>query len=108
MPFSKEERKIGNAKTTGGPGSRIYEGVVDTPLDIRGEETDPVATATVGADFAYSISYLSAGDYTATFTCQAEQDNAGEVNDLEFSVVNTEVTIVDGEITIVDFSAPAP
>lgn len=86
----------------------VYEGVADDPLDIRGVESDPVATATVESDLTYSIRYLSAGDYTAAFTCQAELDNAEEENDLVFSVVNTEVTIVDGETTIVDFAALTP
>ncbi len=85
----------------------LYEDVVEGPLDIRGIETDPVVTATVESDLTYSISYLSAGEYTAAFTCQADLDNAEEEDDLVFSVVNTEVTIADGETTIVDFVAPA-
>jgi hypothetical protein len=85
----------------------LYEGVVEDVLDICGVETDPVATATVESDLTYSINYLSVGNYTAAFTCQADLDNAEEENDLVFSVVNTEVAIVDRETTIVDFAAPA-
>jgi hypothetical protein len=95
-----EDATVGNAVY-------LYEGAVEDPLDIRGVETDPVATATVESDLTYSINYLSVGDYTAAFTCQADLDNVGEEDDLVFSVVNTEVTIVDGETTIVDFAAPA-
>jgi hypothetical protein len=86
----------------------VYNGVVDSPFDIRGADTDPVVTATVGEDLAYMISYLSAGDYTAAFTCQAELDDPEQEDELVFSVVHTNVVVVDGETTIVDFAAPAP
>jgi len=86
----------------------LYEGVVENPLDIRGVETDPVVTATVGDDLTYMISYVSAGEYTAAFTCQADLDDAEEEDEVVFSAVNMDVSIVDGETTIVDFEAPAP
>jgi len=84
----------------------IYNDVVEDPLDIRSAETDPLVTATLGADLAYSVSYLSAGNYTAAFTCQADADDPELEDEIVFSVVNTEVTIADGEVTRVDF-APA-
>lgn len=85
----------------------VYEGAVDEPLDIRGVDTDPVATATVGDDLTYTINYLSADEYTAAFTCQADLDNSEAEDDLVLSPVNTAVTIVDGETTVVTFAAPA-
>lgn len=96
-----DEASVGNA-------IYVYNGIVDSPLDIRTADTDPVVTATVGEDLAYTISYLSAGDYTAAFTCQAELDDPEQEDELVFSVVNTNVVVVVGETTIVDFAAPAP
>ncbi|MBT8103545.1 MAG: DUF4382 domain-containing protein [Gammaproteobacteria bacterium] len=95
-----EDSSVGNAVY-------LYEGTVDTPMDIRAAETDPVATATVAADLGYSISYLSPGDYTAAFTCHANLDDtaADAIDEIVFSVVDTEVTIVDGETTVLDFAA---
>ncbi len=86
----------------------VYEGEVNNPLDIRALETDPLVTANVGADLTYGVSYLSEGEYTAAFTCQADLDNPEAVDDIVFSVVTTMVTIVDGETTTVDFEASAP
>ena len=86
----------------------VYNGIVDSPFDIRAADTDPVVTATVGEDFVYAISYLSAGDYTVAFTCQAELDDPEQEDELVFSVVNTNVIVVVGETTIVDFATPAP
>lgn len=86
----------------------LYEGEVNDPLDIRGVETDPIVTASVRDDLTYKVSYLSPGQYTAAFTCQADLDDAEAEDDLVFSVVNTAVDIVDGETTVVDFAAPLP
>jgi len=88
----------------------LYEGAVDAPLDIRGAETDPVATATVSKNadgiYGFGISYLSIGDYTAAFTCQASDDDPEIENEIAFGASDTAVTIVDGQTANVEFLAP--
>jgi hypothetical protein len=88
----------------------LYEGAVDAPLDIRGAETDPVATATVSKNadgiYGFRISYLSIGEYTAAFTCQASDDDPEIENEVAFGASDTAVTIVDGQTANVEFLAP--
>jgi hypothetical protein len=84
----------------------VYGGIVDMPLDIRGADTDPLVTASVGADLTYSVTFLSAGDYTVAFTCHADDDTADVEDDITFDPVDSAVTIVDGETTVVDFTPP--
>lgn len=90
----------------------VYNGEVTEPLDIRGLDTDPVATATVskGTDeiYRYEVSYLSVGEYTAALTCQASDDEVEIEEPIEFLVITTGVDIANGETTIVNFAAPAP
>ena len=95
-----EDSSVGNAVY-------LYENTEDDPVDIRGVETDPIATATPREDLSYAISYLSVGSYAAAFTCQADSDDAEEENEIVFSVVVTDIAIVDGETTVLDFAAPA-
>jgi hypothetical protein len=90
----------------------IYAGEVTEPADISAMETDPIATATVrkGADeiYRYAVNFLSIGEYTAAFTCQASDDEPDIVNEIAFAPVITGVRIVDGETTTVDFVASSP
>jgi len=87
----------------------IYQGEVADPVDIRGADTDPLVTSTVsiGTDdvYRYEVSYLSVGEYSAAFTCQASDDEPEAENDIAFPVVATGVMIVNGETTMLDFSA---
>lgn len=85
----------------------VYEGNVSDPLDIRSMETDPDVTATVGDDLMYSVSYLSAGEYTAAFTCQADLDDPEIEDNIAFAVVTSMITIADGETMIISFEPPA-
>ena len=68
----------------------LYEGTGATMDDI-GSADEPFATATVRQDdagnYVYAFHYLSEGDYTAAFTCQASGDNADvdETGDTEIA-----------------------
>lgn len=85
----------------------IYEGVDITPDDIDQGEIDPVATGAVKQDengfYTYSITFLSPGDYTVAFTCQALDDDADTDDDIAFDGV-ANASVEDGEETVVDFN----
>jgi hypothetical protein len=76
--------------------------------DISAMETDPLVTATVGDDLTYSVTFLSVGEYTAAFTCQAELDDPEAEDEIEFAVVATMIMVNDGVTTTVDFEPPPP
>jgi hypothetical protein len=86
----------------------IYVGEVTEPADIRGADTDPLVTASVGDDLVYSVTFLSEGEYTAAFTCQAELDDSEAEDEIQFAVVTTMILINDGVTTTVDFAPPPP
>lgn len=84
----------------------IYNGMTDTPGDIADADNDPFMTATVTQDgagaYTYEVNYLSIGEYTAAFTCQASDDDSETDDDIVFSAPQT-FTIQDGLTTVVDF-----
>jgi len=85
----------------------IYNGMTDTPGDIGDAENDPFTTATVTQDgagaYTYEINFLSVGEYTAAFTCQANDDVSDmDDNDIVFSPLQPFV-IEDGVTMVVDF-----
>jgi len=85
----------------------IYNGMTDTPGDIGDAENDPFTTATVTQDgagaYTYEINFLSVGEYTAAFTCQANDDVSDmDDNDIVFSPLQPFV-IEDGITMVVDF-----
>lgn len=84
----------------------VYHGTIDTPGDIADAANDPVVTATVAQDadgnYAYEVNFLSVGDYTAAFTCQASDDGADTDNDIVFSAPQS-FPIENGVTTEVNF-----
>ena len=84
----------------------IYAGVVDPPGDIGDRTNDPLTTATVSQSesgtYVYEVNFLSVGEYTAAFTCQADDDDPETDNDIEFPVSQA-FSIKDGATTVVDF-----
>jgi len=90
----------------------LYEGEVTEPLDIRGVDTDPAVTATVTQNaegvYEFAISYLSAGSYTAAFTCQASGDDPEIEDEIVFGAIINDVVITDGETTHIEFAVPTP
>jgi len=84
----------------------VYAGVVDTPGDIGDPTNDPLTTATVSQSesgtYVYEVNFLSVGEYTAAFTCQADDDDPETDDDIEFPVSHT-FSIEDGATIFVDF-----
>ena len=85
----------------------IYSGMTDTPGDIGDAENDPFMTATVTQDgagaYTYKVNFLSVGNYTAAFTCQANDDDAESGDDdIMFSAPQS-FAIEDGVTTVVNF-----
>jgi hypothetical protein len=84
----------------------LYAGHDATPVDIAGEETDPVVTGNVqwNADdsaYEYRLHFIAPGDYTVAFTCHALDDDPEVVDGLEFaSPVN--VTVIDDQEAVAD------
>ncbi len=84
----------------------IYNGMTDTPGDVADAENDPLMTATVTQDaagvYTYEVNYLSVGEFTAAFTCQANSDDSETDDDIVFSAPQSFV-IEDGITTSVNF-----
>ena len=84
----------------------IYNGMTDTPGDIADAVSDPFTTATVTQDetgaYTYEVNYLSVGDYTAAFTCQANDDISDTDDDIVFATPQAFV-IEDGVTTEINF-----
>ena len=84
----------------------VYAGVIDMPGDIGDPTDDPLTTATVSQSesgtYVYEVNFLSVGEYTAAFTCQADDDDPEPGDDIEFPVSQT-FSIEDGATTVVDF-----
>ena len=84
----------------------IYNGMTDSPGDIADAENDPLMTATVTQDaagvYTYEVNYLSVGEFTAAFTCQANSDDSETDDDIVFSAPQSFV-IEDGITTSVNF-----
>jgi hypothetical protein len=84
----------------------VYNGMTDTPGDIGDAENDPFTTATVTQDgagaYTYEVNFLSVGDYTAAFTCQANDDVSDMDGDIVFSEPQSFV-IENGVTTEINF-----
>jgi len=54
-------------------------------------------------DFTYVVGFLTEGDYTAAFTCEADGDDPEEPSEIDF--LQTENTAIEvGETTTLDFA----
>ena len=84
-------------------GIYLYEGADVEPVDIDGTGIEPLVSVTVDMDGQYHVAFLTAGEYTVAFTCDAGQDDPETADVLSFGpVVNATVTA--GETTEVDFN----
>jgi hypothetical protein len=67
----------------------IYNGAIDVPGDIGDAENEPFITATVSQNesgiYVFEVNFLSTGDYTAAFTCQASDDDPAVDDDIVFT-----------------------
>lgn len=84
----------------------VFEGTA-VPDDVDGADPEPVSTAIVdweGGDYAYTVAFLEAGDYTAAFTCDAGSDDPALDDSATVAFTGTApVTIVAGQTTTQDF-----
>lgn len=85
----------------------LFTGADATPVDIAGQATDPLATATVtwnaGTNhYEFGFGFVAAGEYILAFTCDASLDDPTMVDVIGFSTaVNATVTAdADTEVEI--------
>ena len=85
----------------------VYEGH-DAETGSVGSDNEPVTSALVAmndetGEFEYTAGFLLEGDYTAAFTCEADQDDPEEASPISFlQAQNTSVTV--DETTEVNFA----
>ena len=87
------------------PAVYVFQGAGVTPEDIDGTPADPLSVASVTLDandnvYKYRAAFLEAGDYTLTYTCDADDPMVDEV--LAFSGTTT-VSVAAGANTVQDF-----
>ncbi len=84
----------------------VYQGMTDTPGDIGDAANDPFVTATVTQDgagiYRYEVNFLPVEEYTAAFTCQANNDGSDADDDIAFTEPQS-FTIEDGVTAELDF-----
>jgi hypothetical protein len=91
-----------------GTGSAVYlyNGVVEVPGDIGDAVSETFTTATASQDesgtYVFEINFLSVGEYTAAFTCQASDDDPAIDDDIVFSAPQT-LMIDDGMTKSITF-----
>ena len=54
------------------------------PDDVQGTAADPITTVLVELDGHYTVAFLSPGEYSVAFTCQAGADNPGTPDGITF------------------------
>ena len=84
----------------------MYEGS-DVTADDVGSTTEPVASGLVEmsdttGEFEYRVAFLTTGDYTVAFTCDANDDAADSDDDITFEAQQN-VTVEIDQTTTVDF-----
>jgi hypothetical protein len=87
----------------------VFEGLGVTADDIDLDEAtvEPVVTALVEYDsvsdtYNYELAFLTEGDYTVSFTCNADAENVEENNDLMFKG-SQDASVTAGQTTTADF-----
>jgi len=90
----------------------VFTGLDVTPDDIdvteNSVDAEPITTALVKlndetGDYEYTAAFLPVGDYTVSFSCNADdEDVQDDTDDLQFSA-GQNATVVAGEIATVNF-----
>lgn len=66
----------------------VYAGAGVVPVDMRGEEGDPLTSALVSfgeqAEYRYEAGFLTEGEYTLAYTCGSLVDDPEQVDELFF------------------------
>ncbi|MCP1727743.1 hypothetical protein J2T60_001743 [Natronospira proteinivora] len=87
------------------PAVYVYEGH-GAETGSEGSDNAPVTSSGVAMNedgiFLFEIGFLLVGDYTAAFTCEADEDDPEEANDIEFLQVQ-DTAIEVGETTEIRF-----
>lgn len=89
------------------PAVYVYGGSGVVPDDVDGAAPEPVTTALVefnagSGAYEYRAGFLSQGDYTVSFTCDAAADDPGTDDALAFSGTQ-DATVSAGQTTTVNF-----
>ena len=94
------------------PGVYLYAGTVTAPEDMNsaapaGDTNQPIASkvpvATSTPPYYYQFTFLTPGNYTVAFTCQAAQDNPDQADAaVKFSPVKSGVMVTAAMTTTVD------
>ncbi len=97
---------ISDPACTSGNVVYVFDGLNITPDDIDLIAPDPVTSAMVttdiSGDYVYRASFLSPGNYTVAFTCQADDDDPEEDNGISFSGTSNAV-VAAGQVTTHNF-----
>ena len=86
----------------------VYEGADVSPGDVGGEGQEPVTSAIVHTAatgtvaYGYDIGFLNYGEYTLSFTCEADADDPDSTDVLNWSGTQN-VTVTAGQITEAHF-----
>lgn len=86
----------------------VYTGADVTPVDVDGIDPEPLSSSLLSpaddqtGDFTYEVGFLLAGDYTASFTCQAGDDDPEASDPIEFGPT-ANVTIQADTVTTQNF-----
>jgi hypothetical protein len=83
-----------------------------TPIDIQGQATDPLTSASVVYDngidgFRFTLGFIPEGDYTIAFTCDGLIDDPQQADELFFGAT-AQVTVEAGGAAHVALAAAAP
>jgi hypothetical protein len=105
-PLVTDEECTNDLAAQTGNAVYVYKGMTDTPGDIADVTNEPFVTAAVtqngASGYSYEVNFLPIGDYTAAFTCQANNDVADSDDDIVFSAPQP-FAIEDGVTTTVNF-----
>jgi hypothetical protein len=97
---------INGQTCTGGNVVYVFQGLNIAPDDVDGIIPDPVTSAIVKLDnmgeHIYRASFLSAGNYTIAFSCQADNDKPETDDSIDF-IGATNVTVTAGLVTTHNF-----
>jgi hypothetical protein len=93
------------------PAVYVFAGTGVTPDDVDASDPDPISSAmpelnTGTGDYDYTVGFLSEGDYTVSFTCDADDDNPETSESLTFSGTQN-ASVVAEQTTTVDFPPAA-
>ena len=86
----------------------VYSGSDVSPDDLDGDAADPLTSGAVtldeGGTYRYTIAFLAAGNYTASYSCDTDADDPESDDSLVF-VGTQNASITAGATTTVSFAA---